>query len=141
MPKTPKRYKCFSCPKWHNIKGPARQFKPVSIATAQSRVEALGLSSTEGVEPWVNPKGNCSYASDTHVLLTAPLPEGWPIDNTSSVAMCSAAYQRKGMTTHFLMTNLPGMRMARMARRSSGSPTGDAEQSSTPSTTQVLQYF
>ena len=138
MPPPTNRVKCFSCPKAHVIKTKVAYFKPVSIAAAQSGVDALGLPSSQNVEPWVNPNVNCSYAGDTHVLLTAPLPEGWPTDKTSSVTMCMAAYQRKGMTTHFLKTNLPGMRWA---RSSSTLPTRDAEESSTPSTIQVFQYF
>eukprot|EP00976_Prorocentrum_cordatum_P037344 758944-Prorocentrum_minimum.AAC.1 len=131
---TPKRDKCFSCLKPHTIKGRAAYFKPVPSETAHSLVHALGLPSTQDFEPWVNPKVNCSYASDTHVLLKAPLEEGHPSESTAYVAMCMAAYQRKGTSTHFLRTNLPGMRKERP--RSSGLTAGEVEGSSTSSTTE-----
>ena len=105
----PVTVKCFSYDKPHVIKGKARYFKPVLVEEAQVLVDHLQLECS----PWVNPHGNCSYASAKHVLLKAPLLEGNPIDGTAHIAMCGSAYQRKGVNTHYLITNSPGLRQAR----------------------------
>ena len=139
MPKTT-RVKCFSCDEPHNIKGRVFVFKPVPNETAQSLVRALDVPANLDCEPWVNPVANVSYVGTTHVLLQAPLRQGYPTDESACITMCGAAYQRKGTCTHYLVTNLPSVRQAQLPSSSGGTP-GDAEVSSTPSTTEVLFHF
>ena len=86
-----------------------RAFEPVSPTDARELLKQLGVE--QG--PWDHPDLNLAYATSAHVFLTAParIPE----KREESVVVCNAGYQRKGVTTWWLMNVGPGSRERRAA--------------------------
>eukprot|EP00240_Pyramimonas_obovata_P015943 CAMPEP_0118925636 /NCGR_PEP_ID=MMETSP1169-20130426/3491_1 /TAXON_ID=36882 /ORGANISM="Pyramimonas obovata, Strain CCMP722" /LENGTH=269 /DNA_ID=CAMNT_0006866985 /DNA_START=91 /DNA_END=900 /DNA_ORIENTATION=+ len=90
---------CKKTGKPHTLGSRARTYAFVPVWPERARELLVKLDTQQ--DPWVHPRLNIAYATNTHVLLAPPAQ--FPEDPTESMFVCSTGYQRKGMTSWALV--------------------------------------